>query len=532
MSEFITQLFTSCQELTKYYVIRNVVTGDKTLDNLLSATILLLVGYAFKVDLWKKIYNNLATKFHDIFSKSLGKISSKKPEVQEPTNITYYEGTKFIKVQQIDHEEYLKTYFNIALYNKITWNTSEQKFDTALNYFINKEHPHLVKKVYIKMDSDLSISNMQTKVNLHHLYGSRSTQIIYTPLLLYNNELIVICQTLCENDIYIYYKSKETLQLFRNLVLTYMPDSIHEEKIDTSEGQEIYRIDYTKMNIKETGIYVYKNRNINTYISRYKSQIVSLLENFKSINAIGKTSFNNYGNYNLGFMVYGNPGCGKTLLTKVLSNYLERNLVIVDMRKIKTKSQFEGLFYNIKKRIFIFDEFDCIQGVLSRNISTENKDNTYIDKGEKQTLKQCRFDTLMTLHQTIDEKMREEIKKSIEEIDKKIYQLEDQLTLDTILTVLDGVEEVRGRVIVANTNYIDRIDTALLREGRFDIKLHLTEFNNDEIKELLCQMFNDKESHKIIHSHTYQENKFSPTVIMNICFQHNDLLKVIHILKV
>jgi len=90
--------------------------------------------------------------------------------------------------------------------------------------------------------------------------------------------------------------------------------------------------------------------------------------------------------------------------------------------------------------------------------------------------------------------------------------------------------EMRGRIIIATTNYIDRIDSALMREGRFDYKIKLDKFNDAEIRELLSLMFKDiasKEEFKYLRKTRLQENKYTPVQIINIVQSLCTLRKVV-----
>jgi len=47
----------------------------------------------------------------------------------------------------------------------------------------------------------------------------------------------------------------------------------------------------------------------------------------------------------------------------------------------------------------------------------------------------------------------------------------NKLTLAMLLEVLDGVMEMDGRMLVITTNYPERLDKALIRPGRIDMKI-------------------------------------------------------------
>lgn len=50
------------------------------------------------------------------------------------------------------------------------------------------------------------------------------------------------------------------------------------------------------------------------------------------------------------------------------------------------------------------------------------------------------------------------------------YQGFTPLTLSGMLNALDGVASSDGRIVFMTTNYIERLDPALIRPGRVDIK--------------------------------------------------------------
>lgn len=60
--------------------------------------------------------------------------------------------------------------------------------------------------------------------------------------------------------------------------------------------------------------------------------------------------------------------------------------------------------------------------------------------------------------------------------------------MNNLFQFLDGVSSPSNSIIIATTNYYDKLDPALIRDGRFDIKEEITEFDYDNAVEL-CKIF-------------------------------------------
>ncbi|KAL5396372.1 hypothetical protein PMIN03_012966 [Paraphaeosphaeria minitans] len=59
-----------------------------------------------------------------------------------------------------------------------------------------------------------------------------------------------------------------------------------------------------------------------------------------------------------------------------------------------------------------------------------------------------------------------------------------KVSLSTLLNVLDGLASSAGRLLIMTTNHIERLDPALIRPGRVDMKLELYLANEDMINQL------------------------------------------------
>merc|ERR1712133_65202 len=65
----------------------------------------------------------------------------------------------------------------------------------------------------------------------------------------------------------------------------------------------------------------------------------------------------------------------------------------------------------------------------------------------------------------------------------------NKLTLASLLEVLDGVMEMDGRMIVITTNYPEKLDKALIRPGRIDMKVKFNKMTSKCILEMYEHFF-------------------------------------------
>jgi chaperone BCS1 len=75
---------------------------------------------------------------------------------------------------------------------------------------------------------------------------------------------------------------------------------------------------------------------------------------------------------------------------------------------------------------------------------------------------------------------------------KRANGREGGLTFSGLLNALDGVASAEGRIVVMTTNHLDRLDPALVRPGRADVKLGFENASADQARRLFERFFPDE----------------------------------------
>jgi hypothetical protein len=249
---------------------------------------------------------------------------------------------------------------------------------------------------------------------------------------------------------------------------------------------------------------VNKKKTFDTLFYPQKDELIKILQKFRD----GKMYPAHIPMDNkLGIILYGPPGTGKTGTVSAIANMLKRNLLIINFTTITTCKQLDEILdcKNYSKYVYVFDEFDCILDVISGSSGgAANREK----KEDWAQLLLC---------------AEGEERKSILEMVRQGRTRKDDSPIDLayLLQKLDGLETAENRIIIATTNNPDKINPALLRPGRFDIKICLGLCTSEMAVDILTNFY--KGEREKIQSVNIPTDRYSPLQLINMAIQSQNI---------
>jgi len=222
--------------------------------------------------------------------------------------------------------------------------------------------------------------------------------------------------------------------------------------------------------------------------------------------------------YSLGFGLHGPPGTGKTSFIKALANYTNRNIIIIDLKMIKTKRQLDTIFFEDRynsdnkkgsiafdKKIIVFEDIDCIGDIVMDRDKKKQKEQKA--QAAQIANKPKNMEELLTTLVEGEDKPQKQL-------GCLQFPVEDPISLDDILNLWDGLQETPGRILIITSNKYHELDKALIRPGRIDITLELSYTSRETIRQMYKHFFKEDIDETILEK--IRDKFYTPAEIVNI----------------
>lgn len=95
---------------------------------------------------------------------------------------------------------------------------------------------------------------------------------------------------------------------------------------------------------------------------------------------------------------------------------------------------------------------------------------------------------------------------------KAAYEGLNRVTFSGLLNCLDGVASTEARIVFMTTNYLDRLDPALIRPGRVDLKEYIGWCSSYQIKQMFLRFYNNDQAEEQAQRFAEQVTSFDRNV--------------------
>ncbi|KAG2679201.1 hypothetical protein I3760_11G040000 [Carya illinoinensis] len=168
-----------------------------------------------------------------------------------------------------------------------------------------------------------------------------------------------------------------------------------------------------------------------------------------------------------GYLLYGPPGTGKSTMIAAMANLLDYDVYDLELTAVKDNTELRKLLIETTaKSIIVIEDIDCSVDLTGHRKKKTKKSSD-------------------------DDDVNEIPKKDAKEEEKS-----NKVTLSGLLNVIDGLWSACGgeRLIIFTTNFVEKLDPALIRRGRMDKHIELSYCSFKAFK-VLAKNYLDLEKH-------------------------------------
>ena len=170
--------------------------------------------------------------------------------------------------------------------------------------------------------------------------------------------------------------------------------------------------------------------------------------------------------FKTGILLYGVAGTGKSSLASAIATYLNCGLITIDtatFADLNITEVVESINADNNRYVILIDEIDTI--------FTSRDDDNITDSQKVRTSK--------------------------------------------LLSLLDSQQSPNNVIFVATTNYVDKLDKAVIRKGRFDMSIELGNISKDTAMEM-CKSFNLTKEQSMKAISEFEGREINPAELQNV----------------